>query len=87
MPNQFLNPAKNNPLRDPHRSQFYTPTVKILDSNDPTALQIAINFFITSDLTDPNYQYFIRDIQYSSTQLKNNKIKYSALVWYEKWES
>jgi hypothetical protein len=79
----------NPPIQPAGQRRYVSiPAVEILTHDDPAILQTDINAFIIG-LALPyiqDFRYTIQEIQYTSAQLANNLIQYSALVHYTIWD-
>lgn len=57
--------------------------VELIEDEDPVQLRANINGFLLLTLPALNNNSFvIQDIKYSSAQLANNKVSYSALIMF-----
>jgi hypothetical protein len=83
----FLEPATDNPMRPQQAQLNYAPQVRIFESTNPNALQADINDYLASLAAPPQpVKYYLREIEYTSAQEKNNMVSYSALLHLEFWE-
>jgi len=80
MPKQIIQNNYNTPIHgdtDPYNA------VKVLEGDDPLLLEAHVTNFIGFLTTTPDINAFIiKDIHYSSAQVSNNQVSYSALVHY-----
>jgi hypothetical protein len=70
------------------KTWFSLPQTEIFEAETTLELQTLINDWIEALAipVDPNRYYSIRDIKYTSAQVSNNTVSYSALVFYDVWE-
>jgi hypothetical protein len=79
----------NPPLQPAGQRRWVSiPVVEILESDDAGTLGVLINAFIVSLALPHNqdFRYTINEIQYTSAQVANNLVTYSALIHYTVWD-